>query len=79
MTVVGVSIVTPRGVLLGLYLDETRVRVYAILGERGFLKEVISTWVQEYSGLVGIGKHRDRVRPYFNTTGKIYGKRKNKS
>ncbi len=57
----GVSVVSPRGVLLGLWRGENHMHVYAILGERGFLNDAAAVWRDLYPDMRVTGLRRGKL------------------
>lgn len=57
----GVSVVSERGVLLGLWRGENWLHVYAILGAPGFLRDVAAVWRDVYPDMRVTGLRRGRV------------------
>ena len=74
----GVAIATERGVLIGLFEDSRTIRVYAILGERGFFGDLSRVWRELYGKHVVLGKRHDRVRLFTLTKHSKYGFRESK-
>ncbi len=67
----GVSVVSERGVLLGLWRGCT-LHIFCILGERGFLHDVVKVWRELYAGTNVTATRHGRVRSFdLNTFKKI--------
>ncbi len=57
----GVSVVSERGVLLGLWRGENHMHVYAILGEPGFLHDAAAVWRDVYPDMRVTGLRRGKL------------------
>jgi hypothetical protein len=65
----GVALASPRGVLLGRFLDDKTMMIEIIFGERVFIKEVLKAWSDLYPGFSAIGNRHGKIHNFK----KLYG------
>jgi hypothetical protein len=69
----GLTIASPRGLLIALPRDGQTFDVFTIFGERGFLKDALRVWRDLYPKWTVRGRRQGHVRLFNLTDFKQYG------